>query len=534
MTRGGFRSPGRPIVNPAYPQSYPAEPEAIAKPNRLRQLAQPVLAIRDPQKLTFFHYFAFLYVILYVSRFIEFLPGFLRPILVFSIVLVGGALISGRILALFETTAGKWMAGFMLWLSISSIFSMWPGQSIKATIEMYKVLATAMVIVAFTSSMRAAYGMIVSAGIGLGMAGAFPFFAGGAILGDRLVVNATEGGSMADPNFFGLFLVTGTPLLVYSFYRLPKLAKLIPLGLLPLVLFSFIRTGSRSGMLALVGVVVFVFLRVPGRQKAKILILASATLAGLLALTPSNILLRYTSIVESDAALSRAQTQEELDELSRAGGSAEGRKHLMRQAIRLTFLNPLFGVGATMFSEAEEAYAMHVQGMERGTRHTTHNTFLQASAELGIPGFILFTGIVTIIFRNHSRVRQWCEKNRGVAEASPIRALALGVQAALVALYVEMMFLSFLYAGFAWLILALALASGEAARQELTRLSLTNASGQQTAPPDMLKRPGVVLAKDLAGVGNVPVQSPGEQLVGARPVRSAIGNRPIPGVSRRG
>lgn len=530
MMRGGFPAPRRHAVS-AINSSVPFEPAGqAAGSNRLRQIARPALAIRDPNALTFFHYFAFLYVILYVSRFIEFLPGSLRPILLFSIVLIGGALISGRILALFDTAAGKWMGAFIFWLGITSVFSMWPKQSLMTTIDMIKVLMSGMVVVAYTTSARAAYGMLASTGFGLGLAGVYPFFAGGSILGDRMVVNATEGGSMADPNFFGMFLVIGIPLLTFCLLTFPKAAKLIPAALLPLALFSFMKTGSRSGMVAMVAMLIFVFLQVPGRQKAKMLVVAGVALAALIAVTPRNILLRYAWLIESDAASSRAQTQEEMEELSRAGGSAEGRKHLAKQALILTVRNPIVGVGANMFAEAEEAFAMNVQGMARGARHTTHNTFLQASAETGIPGFILFTAVTVIAFRNLSRIRRWCKANRHLPRAGAIEGWMLAMQASLVALYAEMMFLSVLYAGFAWLILSIAVGVAEAARREVARLALPAGPAQQTAPANVIKRPGVVLAENLAGVRKIPFQSGREQNVGPGAVRRVVGDRPIPRV----
>lgn len=524
-------------MNPAYPsvhaEAAPEAPSEAAKPNRFQQIAKPVLAIRDPNALTFFHYFAFLYVVLYVSRFIEFLPGVLRPILVFSIILLGGALISGRILALFSTTAGKWMLGFIFWLSVSSVFSTWPGQSIKLTIEMYKVLLTAMVVVAFSSSMRAAFGMVLSAGLGLGLAGCYPFFAGGAIIGDRLVVDTGGGGTMADPNFFAVFLVVGMPLLAFCFLHYKKLAKLIPLALLPVVFYSFIRTGSRSGMVALAGMAAFVFWQVSARQKAKMLMLAGLALVGLVALAPTNLLLRYISLVKPSAAASRAQTEQEAKELERAEGSAEGRKHLMKQAVLLTLHNPIVGVGAGMFATAEQDFAIEVQGMERGARHTTHNTPLQASAETGIPGFIFFIAVLFTVYRNLSRLRTWSRRLIPTPQVLNIERGLLALQAALIAFYIELFFLSMLFAGFAWLILAIALAFTEAARQELARQASTALASEQAPPPNVLKRPSVVLAKDLPGIRQVAVQGTGKQLVGPAAVSRIPGNRPVPGVGRR-
>lgn len=532
MKRQGAPAPKPRAVSTAYASVPPEAAREAAKPNRFRQIAKPVLAIRDPNALTFFHYFAFLYVVLYVSRFIEFLPGALRPILVFSIVLLGGALISGRILTLFSTTAGKWMLGFIFWLGVSSVFSTWPGQSVKLTIDMYKVLLTAMVVVAFSSSMRAAFGMVLSAGLGLGLAGCYPFFAGGAIIGDRLVVDTGGGGTMADPNFFAVFLVVGMPLLAFCFLHFQKLSKLIPLALLPVVFYSFIRTGSRSGMVALVGMLLFVFWQVPARQKAKLLMLGGVGLAGLLALAPSNLLLRYISLLKPEAATSRAQTEEEAKELERAEGSAEGRKHLMKQAILLTLHNPVFGVGAGMFATAEQDFAIEVQGMERGARHTTHNTPLQASAETGIPGFLCFMAVLFTVYRNLSRLRMWCRRLIPTPQVRNVERGLLALQAALIAFYIELFFLSMLLAGFAWLILSIGIAFAEAARQELARQASSAAGSEQAPPANVLERPGVVLTKDFAGVRQVAVQSAGKQLVGPAAVRRIAGNRPVPGVGR--
>jgi O-antigen ligase len=532
MAKGSFPAARRPFVSPTLPTDTQSFGGGPAKPNRLKQIAQPVLAVRDPDALTLFHYAAFLYVVLYLSRFIEFLPGFMRPIMVFSVVLIGGALVSGRILALFQSTTGKVMLGFIVWLGISSIFSSWPKHSIQLTLDMFKVLLTGMVVVAYSSSFRAAAGLLVSAGLGLGLAGAYPFFAGGSILGDRMIVHTTDGGSMGDPNFFALFLVVGVPLVVYAFYRMNKPYKLVPLTLLPLVLYFFVRTGSRSGMIALVAMAIFIFLQVPGKQKVKMLMVAGGGMAILLSLAPSNILLRYTSMVQSEGAASRAQTQEELDELSRAGGSTEGRKHLVRQGILLTLANPIFGVGAGMFATAEQDYAIQVQGMDRGSRHTSHNSFIEASAETGLPGFFLFLTVVYMLFRNLGRIRKWCRTNYH-PEGVQISNAALAMQASLVALYVEMCFLSLLYAGFVWLILALAVGVAEGALHELTRPQTLPVGVQQGAPPNVLKRPGVVLAENLARVGNIPVQGSSKQFVGPRSGSRITGDRPIPGVGRR-
>jgi O-antigen ligase len=484
-----------------------------------------VLAVRDPDALTLFHYTAFLYVILYVSRFIEFLPAFLRPILLFSVILLGGALISGRILAFLETTAGKLMLGFMIWLSITSIFSSWPRQSINTTLEMYKVMMSMMIVIAFTSSAKAALGMLVSAGLGLGLAAVYPFISGGA-MGNRLVVETMEGGSMADPNYFGLFLVCGIPLLALATFRLQKILKVIPLVLLPLALFSLVRTGSRSGMVALVLMLFFVFLQLPGKQKVKMLFLAGGALGIVLAFAPSTVLLRFTSMVSSDVG--RAQTEEELAELSRAGGSGEERIHLMKQALILTMRNPLFGVGAKMFATAEQDLAMNVQGMTRGSRHVSHNAYFQASAETGIPGFLLLLGIVFVTFRNVGSIRKWCQRNYHPL-GRDLWVAALAMQATLVALFAEMFFLSTLFSGFIWILIAVAVGFVEGARHELTRPQSPAGGGQQAPPANMLEGPSVILAKDLARVGNVPVQSPGKQFIRSRQDGRVAGDRPVPG-----
>ncbi len=509
----------------------PTLPDALAGPEtdsskrtRLQALTRPVVAIRDPAALTIFHYIAYLYVVLYVSRFIEFLPGFLRPILVFSVILIGGALMSGRILALLSTTGGRIMAGCLLWMSVCSLFSIWPGQSIQIMITMYKTFLSVMIIVAFTSSFRAAVGMVMSTAFGLGMSALFPLFSGGSMAG-RSVVDAQDGGgTLSDPNFFCMFLIMGVPLLGYATWRMQKVGKLIPLGLSFLALGYAVLTSSRSGFLALAIAVVFLFFQVTGQQKVKILIGAGVAVGMLVVLAPSTTLLRLTTIFDIDS--SRVKTEEEQLEAQRAAGSAEGRLHLLTQGIQMTLRNPIFGVGPDMFQDGEERLAEE-QGI-RSSRHVSHNTYVQASSETGFLGFGLFAALIFVAYRNLTKVRAWCRKNYHPM-GREIYAITFAFQTTLLMLYVELFFLSLLFSPIVWILVGLAIALTEVARQELARnFDLPVGPAKQGPPLYVLKRPGVVLAKDLAGVGNIRGQGASKQFVGTRPGRGVPGDGPVP------
>jgi O-antigen ligase len=92
---------------------------------------------------------------------------------------------------------------------------------------------------------------------------------------------------------------------------------------------------------------------------------------------------RYTTMFGGSAGESEEVEQSALE-------SRNNRLALLKESIRFTILNPVFGVGPGVY----EAYAADVAVSEgrRGHWQVTHNTYSQISSEAGIPALIFWLG----------------------------------------------------------------------------------------------------------------------------------------------
>ncbi len=173
--------------------------------------------------------------------------------------------------------------------------------------------------------------------------------------------------------------------------------------------YAVLMTYSRSGLLALltaVGVCVWEF----GLKGRRHLLVVLTGLAGLclLLLSGAHYGERMSSISNPD---------------SDPTGSAQQRRELLKQSLRVTAEHPLFGVGPGNFSVVS------------GDWHGAHNTYTQLSSEAGIPALVLFLLIFWRAFLNARRTRQLA---RGDAKLlSPAAALRASLAAFLVGAFFE-------------------------------------------------------------------------------------------------
>lgn len=216
----------------------------------------------------------------------------------------------------------------------------------------------------------------------------------------------------SDPNDLSLAFVIVVPLLLSgivgpAFFGL----KVVPVGLLGLVLYGIYLANSRGGILALMAAVTFFFVKrsrwvVPGG-------IIGGTFATLVFLFgPSR-----------------------MGALSAEEASAQGRLDAWYYGFQLIKANPLFGVGHNLFTDA------YVK--------TAHNSFVLAAAELGMVGLFCWVGLFYVSFKGLSRIQKHCPR---------LASLAYGLQAALVGFLASAMFLSRTYNELPYLLCALAAA----------------------------------------------------------------------------
>lgn len=405
-------------------------------------------------------YLTALYVFLFASRSPELMGIRLRPMVVLAVALLGAALLSGRLLAVLETRSGWLVVIFAGWLAFVTPFSRWRGGSAQVVIAFLKTLLVLVIMTALVQSVRDSLRLSYTVGFAMGAAALMGILVG-TEAGGRLEVDVA-GGTLGDPNFFCLYILTGLPLLWLQAKHASWIGKILPLSLGLLILWSALRTASRSGLVAFVAGMLFLFWHIAPRQKMKLLVVGAVVGAVLLIAAPQAALRRLTTWFELDEIPS-AQTEEEQTSARVAVESAESRRYLFWQSVLITLKNPLVGVGPGMFMEAE-AEKSGLEG-HRGAWHGTHNMYTQVSSETGIPGLVLFLWLLGSVYHCLTRTRKLAAAGGG-PQHQLVRDAALYLQVALVIVLVDGLFLNITFGGPLYILAGLALGLEAAVRRE--------------------------------------------------------------------
>ncbi|MFB3908273.1 MAG: O-antigen ligase family protein [Candidatus Eisenbacteria bacterium] len=198
---------------------------------------------------------------------------------------------------------------------------------------------------------------------------------------DRLVGQNDAAG---DPNHFAASCVATIPLLLL----LPAPRKwpwirCLSLGLAILFGVALTLTGSRSGMLALLGALLALWWR--GRRRARGAFLIVGLLISCLAVLPEEYRIRYSTITSS-----------ELD------GSSSARIEAWKKGGQMILDRPLSGVGLGCFGVAN---ALGYSSENRRSWLQAHSLYVQVPSELGVPGALFFFSFVAAMIRSCRKLR---------------------------------------------------------------------------------------------------------------------------------
>lgn len=248
-------------------------------------------------------------------------------------------------------------------------------------------------------------------------------------------------GPLEDPNDLAVALVVAVPLLVAVLggERRPTPA-MRALGVLAAVLLvaGAAATFSRGGALALAAAVTWLLVR---------RVLPVRVLVGTLAGT--------AVVVAGTAQFAAAKLSRALQEKTFiAASNVDTRELRWQAAARMLANHPVLGVGPGGFRGAYAAASHNAELAEQTP--VAHNMFLEIAAELGLPAFCAFIGLIAVAFVAAERVLR----------AGRDRAAMVGVQAALLAVAVGATFLSEQYYLPIWLLPALAIAAELHSRRE--------------------------------------------------------------------
>jgi hypothetical protein len=274
----------------------------------------------------------------------------------------------------------KLLLAMFAWLCIDIPFAWWKGGALSAVMNKYSkaVIIALLVSLVVTSMVQLRRLLVVqAAAVALVTFVSTVLYRGGRMGG-------ALGGVFDNPNDLAVNIALNWPLCLMFLLaaRSPLKKMLWGIGLL-VMLRGVMLTYSRSGFLALGVAVVFCLWEFGVKGKRFYMLLAALLCAAvLLVAAPRNYGKRLESIVGTDQ-------QGDKDK-----GSAESRKELLVESLKLTLQHPVFGVGPGNFSAYTQSWLV------------THNTYTQLSSECGIPVLVLFLLIIRRAFKNLRNVRK--------------------------------------------------------------------------------------------------------------------------------
>jgi O-antigen ligase len=251
-----------------------------------------------------------------------------------------------------------------------------------------------------------------------------------------------------DANDFATFAVTAMPFGLYFLQAGRRTrARVLAAAALAILILAFVRSGSRGGFVALAAVIGFVVLRytaIPFRWRVGSTALVLVVLLG----TASDRYWEQMGTILSDADYNRTEES--------------GRLQIWNRGVGYMLQYPFLGVGPNNFGAAEGMLSPFADRQQFGIGvrwNAPHSSYIQAGAELGLPGLVIFIGLIASGFGALRRCSR--SEHASIAPACPgARArpsqLAQALTASLLGFLVGAFFLSLAYSQILYTLVALA------------------------------------------------------------------------------
>jgi putative inorganic carbon (hco3(-)) transporter len=334
--------------------------------------------------------YSFLLGFLFVatSRVLDFTLPTLHLPLILAVLSAVLALISNGVRSAFATSTGRFIGLFTLWFILCVPFSQWKGGSfvvlkedISRSFLVFMMVATTM------NTVRRVVGAIAVIGLGTVITMSIALVQNHRLDGrlTMFVGQYSNSNDLAQIMLLGMcFIPSLGAWLRNKTFTWFGYCMMIPF------LYAIILTGSRAALLttAMLAVIVLFFAS-PGKKLFLVVALPLLGI-GLLALS-GTARMRMASLFTQNTVSSATSVSEGI-----AIASAEGRLTMLKDSLKLTLQNPLFGVGPGVFQSAS-ASLQNLEG-KRAMWLEAHNSYTQVSSETGIPGAFfygaaVFTGI---------------------------------------------------------------------------------------------------------------------------------------------
>ncbi len=284
---------------------------------------------------------------------------------------------------------------------------------------------------------------------------------------------------VGDPNYFTVNVLLFIPTtFLLAMQPRPRWQRWYCGACFIVTLFGIWVSASRGGFLGIVVCCLCLILR--SKRRVRHLVLIGVALTVVTAFSPVSPIQRFRNPSRGDQQ------------------SADTHVALMRGGIRMMFAHPILGVGLDNFryNIAQFVTSEEATGMDQ-LKRIAHNSYVEIGAEAGIPGLLLFLGM---LFSSLLSLEQVAQRSKRLGNPT-LMQIALGLQAGLLGSSVSIFFVSGEYQKMFWLAVFLTmslppLADEVAAKQRALR--------RRAASKNLPQSPGnnnVVQASNQISVG---------------------------------
>jgi hypothetical protein len=356
---------------------------------------------------------------------------------------------------LFMRTRSLWFAGALAgWAAFTAPLSIWPGGSIAFLSGVYFKTLAIFWLLSHTAvtvpRLRQVAWCLTFMAMGLTLLAMNNYVSGvfidQAANKDRLVGN--EGSLTKNPNDLALMINVIIPLTMALLLGSSRPGtRFMLLGMLAMEALTVILTFSRGGFLTLGGILLLYAWKL--RRQAERVWVYGILVAGLLCvpLLPSSYFERMSTIIQTEADNT---------------GSAGERWTDMMIAARRAISSPIIGAGVGM-------NVLAMNEARGGGWLPVHNVFLELTLDLGVPGLLLYVGLLVSCIKSTVRIQRQAADNPDMKD---LAHLAQGIHISLLAFTLAAMFHPVSYHPYFYYIAALAIAAEAISRS--TRIACPN------------------------------------------------------------
>ena len=294
----------------------------------------------------------------------------------------------------------RWAAALVLWGLVTAFNAISPEMAYAALIELLKALVIFFVVMnalRTPQQLRSYILLFLVAFLIWPARGTLTNY----VTGNRYFGRAIWNGVYANPNDLAAItlLVLGLTLAIATVKTQNPRVRRAAIALVPVAVLIILLTQSRGAFIGLlVGFGPTVLSRMRRRPTIAGPVLIVIVLAA--ALVPATAWHRFGGITSAG----RAESTREADKYSAvAEASAEQRIEILKNGWHIFMDHPLLGVGIGCYNEANARYAPKL-----GHRDA-HNTYISLGAEMGIPGLLLWLGLVGSVLGQVRRQRKSIE-----------------------------------------------------------------------------------------------------------------------------